>query len=574
MTVRARRAVRCWLLLKCRHLLVLAAVMGTATVGLAAGCSRAKPESATPASGNTGEPWFEEVAARAGVQFTYQSGEHGDYHLPAITGGGAALFDMDNDGYLDLYLVQAGNLIAPGSGPGNRLFRNRGDGTFEDVTEGSGAGVRAYGMGVTAGDYDNDGNVDLFVTNVGRNVLLRNEGHGHFTDVTRAAGLESSGWSTSAAFVDYDGDGYLDLFVANYINWSPNTELICYTPSGTRDYCSPLAYHAPLAAALYHNNGNGTFTDVSEQAGLHTAFGNGLGVTLGHFDDQGLIDIYVANDRMPNQLWMNLGRGCFRDEALARGCAVDQDGKAKAGMGVQAVDVDGDGRCDLLVVNMEGESDSFYRNEGTYFSDDTVAAGLRTLSRAFTRFGAGLVDFDNDGLLDLYEANGRVSRGDGHGTSDPYAEPNLLLRGTSAGRFAEVLPRGGTRSPLVATSRAAAFGDIDNDGGVDIVVVNRDGPAYILRNIVPHRGHWIAFRVLEEHGRDAIGATVTLKVGGRTIMRDVQVAYGFLAANDPRVHVGLGSAMRVSDVSVRWPDGRVQTFGAYASDQIVTLRRK
>jgi enediyne biosynthesis protein E4 len=537
----------------------------------ATGCGEARRESATGAAGS---PWFEDVAARAGVRHVYRSGEHGDYRLPAITGGGAALFDMDGDGYLDLYLVQAGDLNRPESGPGNRLFHNRGDGTFEDVTEGSGAGLHGYGMGVTAGDFDNDGRVDLFVTNVGRDVLLRNDGHGHFTDVTHAAGLDASGWSTSAAFVDYDGDGYLDLFVVNYINWSPATELTCYTPSGTRDYCSPTAYHAPLASSLFHNNGNGTFTDVSEQAGLHTAFGNGLGVTLGHLDDSGRIDVYVANDRMPNQLWMNLGGGRFRDEALARGCALDQDGRPKAGMGVQAIDVDGDGRPDLFVANLAGESDSVYRNAGTYFTDETVASGLRTVSRAFTRFGMGVADFDNDGLLDLYEANGAVSRGSGHGTNDPYAEPNLLLRGTSPGRFAPVSPAGGTRSPLIATSRGAAFGDIDNDGGVDVVVVNRDAPAYVLRNLVPNRGHWVTFRVLDEHRRDAIGATVTLKAGDRTITRDVQVAYSFLSSNDPRVHVGLGTTTRVTNVSVKWPDGQVQSFGDFPVDRIVTLSRK
>lgn len=541
---------------------------------LTAACSGARPEPPAAGTAGGGVPWFEEISTAAGVQFTYRSGERGDYHLPAITGGGGALFDMDGDGALDLYLVQAGDLNAPERGPGNRLFHNRGDGTFEDVTAGSGADVHVYGMGATVGDFDNDGRPDLFVTGVGRNVLLHNDGQGHFTDVTRAAGLDGSAWSTSAAFVDYDGDGYLDLFVANYINWSAASELTCDTPSGTRDYCSPLAYHAPLASTLYHNNGNGTFTDVSERAGLHGAFGNGLGVTLGHFGGAGRLDVYVANDRTPNQLWTNLGGGRFRDDATTAGCAVDQDGRPKAGMGVQAIDVDGDGRCDLVVVNLEGESDSFYRNNGTYFSDETAASGLRNASRAFTRFGLGVVDFDNDGVLDLYEANGRVSRGSGQGTSDPYAEANLLLRGTPAGRFAEVLPRGGTRTPLVATSRGAIFGDIDNDGAVDVVVVNRDAPAYVLRNVAPGRGHWIAFRILEEHGRDAIGATVTLTAADRTVTRDVQVAYSFLAGNDPRVHVGLGAATRVTNVSVRWANGAVQTFGDFPADRIVTLQRK
>jgi hypothetical protein len=249
------------------------------------------------------------------------------------------------------------------------------------------------------------------------------------------------------------------------------------------------------------------------------------------------------------------------------------DGKAKAGMGVHAADLDDDADTDLIVVNLDGESDSFYRNEGAFFSDDTTAAGLRTVSRSFTRFGMGLLDFDNDGWLDLYEANGRVGRRVGAApAADPYAEPSVLLRGAAGPRFREVQPRGGTASTLVATSRAAAFGDVDNDGGVDVVVVNRDAPAYLLRNVASG-GHWVAFRVLEEHGRDALGATLTAMVGGRRVVRDVRAAYSYLASNDPRVHFGLGRETSARSVSVTWPDGKVQQFGDFKADQIATLRR-
>lgn len=536
-------------------------------------CTRQTADS-SGATTSSKPPWFEEGASRHGLSFTYQSGHKDRYYLPEIMGGGAALFDMEGDGDLDVYLIQAGDLLDPsGHRPGNRLFRNRGDGSFEDATKGSGTEVRGYGMGVTAGDYDNDGDTDLYVTNLGPNVLLRNDRGGRFTDVTAAAGVGDARWSTSAAFFDYDADGDLDLYVANYVNWSPAGERECYSLSGVPDYCAPKNYNAPSSDTLYRNDGGGAFTDVSRRAGLHAAFGNGLGVAPGDFDGDGRLDIFVANDGMPNQLWLNRGQGRFEDVAIIRGCAIDQDGKAKAGMGVHATDADDDGDLDLLIVNLDGEADSFYRNNGEYFSDDTAAVGLRVPSRPFTRFGMALLDFDNDGRLDLYEATGRVGRQSELYSSDPFAEPSLLLRGAPSGRFEEVEPRGGTAAPRAATSRAAAFGDLDNDGGLDIIVVNRDAPAYLLRNVVRTRGHWIAFRLVDEHGRDALGATVTLSAGGRRLRRDVAAAYSYLASNDPRVHVGLGSEARVADVKVRWVDGQVESFGELEADRIVTLAR-
>jgi hypothetical protein len=546
-------------------------VLLSCTIGVSCSRGAAPPSAVTPASA---PPWFEEVADRAGIRFVHHSGHRDKFYLPEIMGGGAALFDMDNDGFLDLYLVQSGNLFAPGEKqPGNRLYRNRGDGTFEDVTAGSGADLPGYGMGVTAGDFDNDGNVDLYVTNLGGNVLLKGDGHGHFTDVTAKAGVASGGWSTSAAFLDYDGDGNLDLFVAHYLNWQPSAEVECFSLTGVPDYCSPKTYDLPSSSTLYRNNGNGTFTDVTDRAGLRTAVGNGLGVVAGDIDGDGRIDVFVANDGMPNQLWMNRGGGRFENAALAMGCAIDLDGKPKAGMGVHLADVDGDGDLDLLVVNLDSESDSFYRNEGGFFRDDAAAVGLRTTSRPFTRFGAAMLDFDNDGLLDIYEANGRVGRQSELFSSDPYAEPNLLFRGVAGPRFEEVTPRGGTRTLLVGTSRGAAFGDVDNDGGIDIIVMNRDGSPYLLHNVVAGRGHWVMFRVLDEHGRDALGAELTMTVGSRTIRRDVRAAYSYLASNDPRVHVGLGKETSVRDVTVRWPGGARERFPDVTADKIVVLRR-
>ena len=566
-----------------RRTRAVALLISIAFASALAGCGRGRDARGADANGSA---WFEEIAARAGITFVHTSGHTTKHLLPEIMGGGAALFDFDNDGFLDLYVVQSGSLelsseregfsrAVTGSrtASGNRLYRNRGNGRFEDVTDSAGAGAAGYGMGVTAGDFDNDGFTDLYVTNLGRNVLLRNDGRGRFVDVTAKAGVASSGWSTSAAFVDYDGDGWLDLFVTRYLNWQAAAEVECYSLTGVPDYCSPASYDLPSASTLFHNNGDGTFTDVSARAGIAGAVGNGLGVVAGDFNGDGRIDLFVANDRTPNHLWLNQGGGRFQESALATGSALDQDGTAKSGMGVDAVDVDDDGDLDLLVVNLDGEADSFFRNRGTLFSDDTAAVGLRTASRPFTRFGTAFVDFDNDGYLDLFEANGRVGMQSERYSTDPYAEPSLLFRGLAGPRFEEVSPRGGTTSPLVATSRAAAFGDIDNDGGVDIVVVNRDGPPYLLHNIVTARGHWLTLRVVDEHGRDAIGAQVTMKVAGRTIRRDVRAAYSYLASNDPRVHVGLGAETTAREVTVRWPDGKTQSFGDQPADRITMLRR-
>jgi enediyne biosynthesis protein E4 len=544
---------------------------GSCAIVAAVSVAACRPAANAPAA-DAARPWFEEVAARAGLDFVHRSGHQTKHYLPEIMGGGAALFDMDNDGWLDLYLVQSGNLLEPERG-GNRLYRNRGDGTFEDVTQASGAGAAGYGMGAAAGDFDNDGFTDLYVTNVGQNVLLKNDGHGHFIDVTARAGVASRGWSTSAAFFDYDGDGALDLFVAHYLNWRPAAEVECFSLTGVPDYCSPASYDLPSAATLYHNNRDGTFTDVSVASGVAGAVGNGLGVVTGDFDGDGRIDVFVANDRTPNHLWLNQGGGRFRESALLAGCALDQDGVAKSGMGTHAVDADGDGDLDLLVVNLDGESDSFFRNQGRFFVDDTAAAGLRTTSRPFTRFGAALLDFDNDGALDLYEANGRVGLQSVRYSADPYAEPSLLFRGLPGPRFEEVAPRGGTATPLIASSRAAAFGDIDNDGGIDVVVVNRDARPFLLHNVVKPRGHFVLLRVLDEHGRDALGAELTVKVGGATLRRDVRAAYSYLASNDPRVHIGLGQETVAREVVVRWPDGVRETFGDLPADRVAVLGR-
>ena len=519
------------------------------------------------------EVWFEEVAAERGLSFVHNSGHKQRYLLPEIIGGGVALVDVDGDDDLDVYLVQSGEIDQPGNPGGeNRLYLNDGGARFTDVTQGSGAGDRGYGIGVTAGDYDGDGDTDLYVTNVGPNVLLQNDGSGRFLDVTEQAGVGDPAWGTAAAFTDIDADGDLDLFVVNYINWTVGAERQCTDVNRLPDYCPPAAFDSPARDSLYLNRGDGTFVDVSDDVGLGTIFGNGLGVVAEDFDGDGRVDIFVANDVTVNQLWMNRGERLV-DEALLRGCALDEQGLVKAGMGVVSEDYEDDGDADLLVVNLRGETDSFFRNEGEFFSDHTAAARLSLESRWFTRFGVGLVDFDNDGTLDLYEANGRISKSTEPVAEDVYAEPNLLFRGRPDGRFAEFVPRGGTRFVLNATSRAAAFGDLDNDGGVDIVVVNRDSPVHLLLNVAADRGRWASFRVLDRNRADAIGARVIIEAGQRRRWRTARTAYSYLASNDPRVHFGLGSASTIDQVAVRWPDGSVEEFGQMEVDRFAVLRR-
>jgi hypothetical protein len=538
---------------------------------LLAGCDGGAPAGAPPAAAPGGSPWLREAARERGLVFEHASGHRERYWMPEIMGGGVALFDPDGDGDLDAYLVQSGRLGEPGSAGADQLFANDGRGYFRDVGAQSGASDPGYGMGVACGDADGDGDTDLYVTNVGRNTLYRNEGELSFLDVTGPAEVGHEGWSTSAGFLDFDRDGELDLFVAGYLDWSPASELACSDPLGRPDYCSPRNYKTPARSALFRNLGAGRFEDVSRASGIASEPGTGLGVAFGDLDGDGWLDVFVANDGMPNHLWRNLGDGRFENMAMLAGCGVDSSGLPKAGMGVALADMDGDRDLDLLVGNLKGESDSCYRNEGGYFSDRTAALELAALSKPFTRFGLGLVDLDCDGWLDLYQANGRVERATAPLASDPYAEPNLLLAGRPRGGFAEVLPRGGTRELLLATSRGAAFGDVDGDGALDILVVNRDGPAHLFLN--QKGGRWVLLRVLERSGADALGATLVLGVAGCELRRDVAPAFSYCASNDPRVHVGLGSAERVDSVLVRWVDGSEERFGPLAAGTVHELRR-
>jgi hypothetical protein len=523
------------------------------------------------------EPWFEEVSTQAGIHFEMTTGHQpGRYLFPEIKGGGVGILDFDNDGLPDIFCVQTGSLNA---GPTNhwthKLYHNLGNWRFEDVTEKAGVGGKgAYGMGCACGDYNGDGYPDIYVTGLGTNILYRNNRDGTFTDVTAEAGVAGGTWSMSAAFFDYDGDGRLDLVIANYVKWTPEIEMECFSQGGLPDYCSPLNYKAPTMLTLYHNLGQGRFENVALKAGLDKAYGYGLGVVCADFNQDGRPDIFVANDATPNQLWINQGDGTFKDEAMVRGCAVNGMGMCEAGMGIGVADLFGRGEFDLFVTHLTGEANRlFYNRTNGFFTDLVTSKGPGVTSWPYTSFGLGFFDFDNDGMLDLYVANGRVKRGPSDlDPKNPYAEPNNLLRGLGQGEFEELLPPGGTEPPLLQAGRGAAFGDLDNDGGIDIVVANRDGPISVLRNRIGRHKHWVKFRVLTRSGTDAIGALAALDVAGHRSWQQVQPNQSYCSSNDPRLHYGLGVATNADRLLIRWPNGTNEVFGPFLADHIYEVR--
>ena len=547
-------------------------------------------------SARQGNPPFEDVAQSAGLSFFHSSGAAGEYLLPEITGSGGALFDYDNDGDLDVYLVQgtpatpaAGKALVPvppGWKPGNRLFRNNlartGKLSFTDVTDQAGVGFRGVGMGVAAGDYDNDGFVDLYVTNYGPNVLYHNNGNGTFTDVTSAAGVASSGWSTSAAFVDYDRDGRLDLAVVHYVEFDSRS---CYMPSGRREYCGPQSFGRTVTQ-LYHNLGNGRFEDVTASVGLNTKRGPGLGILTGDFGSDGWPSFMVANDGAANHLWLSQPRTpggnpadrVFREVGLMRGLAYASDGRARAGMGLAAGDLYGDGGESVVVTNLPNEGFTmFQRQPGGDFLDSTVQAGMLQPSLPHTGFGVGLLDIGNRGLLDLFSANGAVLTVPTASPDDPYPyhERNLLLRNLGKGKgFEDITAFSGPALAYSDVSRAAVFGDVNNDGSIDILVTNNNGPARLLLNTSPGRGHWISVRLEgARSNRSGYGSVVELiRKDGPTLRRWARSDGSYLAANDPRVHFGLGKTADVERIQVRWPSGVCESWSQPGSDRVVTLR--
>jgi hypothetical protein len=551
---------------------------------LAAGVAVAVPTDA--ARQGASAALFAEAAAGSGLVFTHNNGATGNFHLPEEMGAGVALFDYDNDGDLDVFLVQgATSGTVAGSRPTSRLFRNdltvapNGQRTlrFTDVTVQAGVGLVSQGMGAAVGDYDNDGFLDLFVTTFGHDVLYRNNGNGTFTDVTKAAGVSDPLWSTSASFVDYDRDGNLDLFVTNYVAFTEADNRQCFDPAGARDYCSPKVYR-PAPDRLYRNEGNGRFTNVTESAGISKALGSGLGVVAGDFNGDGWLDIYVANDATPNQLWTNRRNGTFVDEGFLSGAAVNAAGHPEASMGIASGDFDADGDEDLFITNLVGETFVLYQNDGQgLFLDARARAGIAGPTAAFTGFGTDWFDYDHDGWLDLFIANGAVNIVPAQrGQPRPYRMRNQVFRNTGRGRLEEVPAKiAGPEFSLTEIGRGAAFGDLDNDGDIDVVVTNNGGPAKLLLNRGAGKNHWLQVRLAQGPGnRFAVGAWVGLERAGRpTLWRRLKTDGSYLSASDSRLHFGLGPSPDLGAIEVRWPDGGRERFAGLAADRAITLKR-
>jgi hypothetical protein len=539
------------------------------------------------------EPLFLDLAADAGLKFTHVNGAAGQYYMPEQMGPGAALFDYDNDGDLDVFLVQGASFEPPGTtaspgAPTSRLFRNdtamspgKRQLRFTDVTTESGLGLQAYGMGAAVGDFDGDGYLDLFVTTLGPDKLYRNTGKGVFVDVTATAGVSDDLWSTSAAFVDYDRDGYLDLFVANYLDFTPSGNKVCQDSVGARDYCSPRSYR-PVPDRLYRNLGNGKFANVTESAGISKADGAGLGVAIGDYNADGWLDIYVANDANPNQLWINKHDGTFRDDGMLSGAAVNAAGNPEGSMGIASGDFDRDGDEDIFITNIIGETFVLYENDGHgNFEDVRNKVGLGAPTAGLTGFGTDWFDYDNDGWLDLFVANGAVNIVEAQrGQLTPFRMKNQLFHNTGAKRFEETSAAGGPAFARAEISRAAAFGDIDNDGDIDVLVTNNGGPVRLLINQSrdgqgQHGNHYLDVR-LEQPGpnRFAFGAWVGIERAGQaTSWRRVKTDGSYLSASDVRLHFGLGSAAAVDAVLVQWPDGNKERRTSVVSDRLLTLTR-
>jgi len=557
------------------------------------GTGSAHTSVATPASGNPLD-WFIDRAEETGLRFTYFNGMSGEFYFPEMLAGGVALLDYDNDGDLDVYVVQGQMLgggktlrqatIQPVSLPlKGRLYRNDlhvlPDGTrtlhFTDVTEQSGIDAHGYGMGVATGDFNNDGCVDVYVTNVGQNQLFRNNCDRTFTDVSTLSATNFSGWSVSAAFVDYDRDGWLDLYVGNYVQWDVKADQKCTGLTGRRDYCTPAVYR-PHGDRLYRNNRNGTFTDVTATALKGGPSGPALGVITADFNNDGWMDIYVANDGRENILWINQRDGTFRNMGLLAGAAVGADGKSKGSMGVDAGDLDNDGDEDLFTTQLPGEGNNLYVNLGSgLFEDLSATSGLGPTSLGYTGFGTAFFDFDNDGWLDLLAVNGAIEAIRERGNElFPYGERKLLFRNLGNGRFENVTRNAGAAFQLFDVSRGAAFGDIDNDGDIDVVVSNINGPVRLLMNTIGSRNHWLGMKLVGARTRrDMLGARVEIiRTHSPTLWRRARSDGSYASANDPRVLAGLGDSSDAPTVRVHWPGGGVEAWRGVAIDRWMVLK--
>jgi hypothetical protein len=562
-----------------------------------AGCGRQSSQSSetqkpVDKSGATG--WFTEVAKASGLDFVHFNGMSGELYYPEIMAPGVALLDYDNDGDLDIYLVQGQCLGPPGrclqspsaTSRRDRLFRNdlivRDDGTrtlrFTDVTEQSGIDVRSYGMGVAVGDFNNDGWVDIYRTGMHGSVLLRNNGNGTFTDVTvESRAGDDDAWGVSASFVDIDRDGWLDLFVGNYLIYSLESDVHCLSVSGQRDYCPPNSYRA-RPSRLFHNRRDGTFEDVTAKAFVGGAYGPALGVASADFNGDGWIDLYVANDGQPNQLWINQHDGTFTDTAFRSGSAVNSSGVATASMGVDGGDFDNDGDEDLFITNWLDQMNTFFVNDGAgAFEDRKAASGLGPPSLAKTGFGTAWLDFDNDGWLDLFVANGSVATIEAQARAkDPFPlrMTNQLYRNLRNGRFEDVSSVAGAPFSVADVGRGVAVGDVDNDGDVDILVGSANGPVRLLLNNAGGGRHWMGLRLVNGIApHDAYGARVEVILkNGRTLWRRARADGSYASANDPRVLIGLGDVAAPPLVRVHWPDGLTERWASVQVDRWTLLK--
>jgi hypothetical protein len=534
-------------------------------------------------SGSVTPPLFEDVTTASGVRFKHQASRTSRKYLPESMGAGLAIFDYDNDGWLDLFFVNGAKLQDPmprGSSPDksdprnwNRLYHNNRDGTFTDITEKAGLQGRLYGMGVATGDYDNDGNVDLLVTNLGGNILYHNNGDGSFTDVTAKAGVGGNGWCTGACFVDYDRDGRLDLIVSRYVQWDFSDVYCGEHRPGYRAYCHPDQFE-PITHLMFHNNGDGTFTDVSKKCGIASSLGKGLGVAIDDFDGDGWPDIFVANDSVAEQLFRNNHDGTFTEVALISGLGYDQNGHAFAGMGADFGDYKNAGWPSVFVNALANQKYKLFRNDKGTFDDVTDSMGLGALTMSHSGWGAKWIDYDNDGWLDLFVAQGHVM--DNIQLTEPtlhYLEPPLLLR-NDQGRFLNVSPQSGSIFTTPIAARGAAFGDLDNDGRVDVAINCNDGPAIILHNRGGNGNHWLILNLTgTASNRDAIGSKIRLvSDSGQQQTRFVSTAGSYISASDKRVHFGLGSSKKIRLIEITWPSGIVQRLESVSADQILQVK--
>lgn len=532
----------------------------------------------------TGPIVFEDIAQRSGLNFVSDSSPTPNKNQPETMVAGVGLLDYDNDGYLDVLVVNGAaipSLQKESPKYWNRLYRNNHDGTFTDVTEAAGVTGLGYGMGVAVADYDNDGWPDIYVVNVGKNQLLRNNGNGTFTDVTDKAGVPGGNldgekmWSVSAAWVDYNNDGLLDLFVSNYCKWHVNRDPYCGPTPKLRAYCHPNNY-ANLPNTLYRNNGDGTFTDVSVETGIAKYSGKGMGVVVADYDGDGFMDIFVANDNHPNFLFHNLGGKKFEEVALESGVAYAQSGNALSGMGVDFRDVDNDGRPDLWHTAVENESFPLFHNAGGgQFVEQTLPAQL-AVTRAMSGWGNGIFDFDNDGWKDLFVARSNVLDNIAQFGNRKYEEPNSVLRNLGNGKFQDVSSDAGADFQLAAPHRGVAFGDVDNDGRIDAVVSVLNGSLRYFHNISKNNNHWIILKLVgKKSNRMGLGAQVRITDGdGKIQYNEATTAAGYACASDSRVHFGLGASKTIREIEITWPSRIRQVLQNVPADQILKIEEQ